>query len=281
MNRELIVARLIFFAHVVVVLGLSLLVLAWVYVLLHDVFQLVPRLPIIIPAYWPQMAFSQMFGEAFFIEQLQFKILMGATSVGLIIVVYALTEEDRSFAVTATLLTIGLALMYFNDAHNARHQVAWFLSELVYGKDFSPRNIVRQATELIIYIFLGAVMVLAFFRLWSCRSCIPRFQFLLIAYAAYFVASVASVTRFYFGWYDKVGRHLAAWFPDHFIDELRKLEAAISGYPYYFWIMDWAVEESIELIGATFFLAAMLMMLAWRVRVAGETEQNKQSIGSG
>ncbi len=215
----------------------------------------------------PQLVLYYYFGEALgpspaIIENAQFIFLFLSAwgAYGLCILHGWNKDKPRLFFFL--ILFVGLVLMYYNDRYNFRRVFAGELINWLQVQDTSSRSPIRILIEIGCYAFIAGFMVIAawlFVRKWSAQSAYAKF-FFTCGFVAYFVASVASATRYVFSWYDRVGYLLMNRFPETFAERLAHLPEGLGShtYPPQFWLMDWWLEESIEYVGAAAFLAFIL-----------------------
>lgn len=261
--------------------GWLMLATGWVAVIVIDGFARVP-LPswmVSFPEH-PPLALTFFFGEAddyrpALVESTQIVLLASSTVIALLLSHRAFKASRRDLAAAALVLSAGLALMYINDGHNVRHDITKVLSTAYYGTpDFPLRNPIRIGFELGFYAFIASFMLGAAYLTWRRR--LPLFgslPYLLVAYMAYAFASLASATRYFGSWYDRAGAAILSLFPEDFADRLQAIPSTSPNDPYppEFWLMDWWVEESVELIGALCFFRALSIVFSG-IGAAPETE---------
>ena len=204
-----------------------------------------------------------LFQEAGPVEQIQFGLLFAASGLSLLLLVTGIERNaERALILGLGFLTLGLVLMYINDAHNFRHWMTREAATWFYGPIFEKRNALRIFLELGFYAFLASFMVAFAVLYWPQRRRFLTAHWVLVsAYVCYFVASVASATRYIGSWYDRAGGVLVGFLPKHVRWEMSRLPI-IPEYPYYFWLMDWIIEETIEYVGALCFVVGLLLLLS-------------------
>ncbi len=257
---------------------MAFLVYAWLMVILVDVLDwFAPFAVLEEQASYPAMMLFYFFGEALVlspapIENLQFVLLAWSAAFSLCLAIYSWLRKDTWGGTVFLLLSLGLALMYLNDAFNYRHDLVTTVLWHLYGPDRPPRgNVVSIIVEILFYAFI-AIFMLGATVLWlrHCRKTKRIVHFGLVAFGAYFVASVGSATRHIGSWYDRWGIVIGSFFPDHFREKIQELPFPQSRHtgPKEFWIIDWWFEETIEYIGAAaFFVFVMLnVLLIWHDR---------------
>ena len=154
------------------------------------------------------------------------------------------------------LMAAGTGIMLMEDAGNLRHRIKFYIL-LAFGDTMA----LGIAVELVIYALLGALMIYALVRFWRYpwRHRETR-HYMIAGYSLYAVAAIASATRHFGDWYDHAGEWLLrAWglwepFTALFIP-------TDVGRPIGFYIMDFLVEESIELLAASALCAAVYAYL--------------------
>ncbi len=166
----------------------------------------------------------------------------------------------RFFALVAA----GTGIMLMEDAGNLRHRIKFYI-RLAFGDTMTIGIVV----ELVIYSLLGLLMIYALVRFWRYpwRHGETR-NYMVSGYLLYAVAAIASVTRHFGDWYD----HAGAWLLD--VWGLAEPFDALFiptdvGRPIGFYIMDFLVEESIELIAAGALCAAVLAYMRELARNPG------------
>lgn len=153
--------------------------------------------------------------------------------------------------------------MFIEDTINIRHIISNYLS-LLSGYDYI-RNPIRIITEFVIYFLIGGLMVYPLWKYFKFLNLGQRTRtYLITGYLAYAVGSISSASRYLFNWYDRLGEAIIDLLP---VTEAAGWALASSNlekagwYPLGFWLIDFLVEESIELIGAGFLLAFLLAYL--------------------
>lgn len=141
------------------------------------------------------------------------------------------------------LMGIAFLLMLVEDAGNARHWIRQFVQFLLGGQS-------GAITEFIYFGTLAAIPVsaLVFFGRPVVRIKQTRYM-LLAGFFCYGMAAGGSATRYY--WYEAAGQ----WLHVHIFREGLKI-VEVGSHGHGFWLMDYLLEESLELAGAT-LLAAM------------------------
>jgi hypothetical protein len=141
------------------------------------------------------------------------------------------------------------ALMLVEDAGNVRHVLVRYARVHFEG---GVTN-VTTLTEVGFYALLGAVPMYAVLRYGRHVWHVPATRwFGLAGVVAYAVASISSATRYLGDWY----QHAGLWVRQVPMgDQLPPVEAW-EGWRTHFYLMDYLVEESLELLGASLLLAA-------------------------
>ena len=157
-------------------------------------------------------------------------------------------KNDRHARLFWLLMGIAFLLMLIEDAGNPRHWAIRFFHAL-FGGDAG------QITELIYFAALGALPLSALAFFGRPVLGLPRTRiFLLGGFFVYGLAAVSSAARYY--WYEAAGEWLHA---RAFGETLKEVALGTQGHG--FWLMDYLVEESLELIGATLLAAAAAAFL--------------------
>ncbi|MCC5907908.1 MAG: hypothetical protein JJU13_16970 [Balneolaceae bacterium] len=167
------------------------------------------------------------------------------------------------------LLTIGVLIMVLEDSINLRHKLSYFLSEHFYngvvGTYEWNKSSFRSIIEVFFYAILGGVMTAALYLLWFSDVLPSKGKYYLISgYIIYGIAAAASATRNIGDWYAKTGGHIL----DTIIGE-RNLDWSGESVVFFrdplgFWFMDHVVEESLELLGATLLLGALVILISFQ-----------------
>jgi len=240
---------------------LAYLFVTWLVFLLHDVRAWLPFVATILSAETEvPFFFYHVFGEGGPTELVQWFTLGAAVIVcGYLYgreAANGQTARTRFFMFVAT----GLCLMLIEDAGNIRHHISAFTTELsTYTRYANP---VRILTEFGVYALIGSLMVFPLLRYWrslQLRGCI-RF-YILAGYLAYAAASILSASRHIYEWYERVGEtiidHLPLANPDIWMTT--SVHLSERGLPTLgFWLMDYLMEESLELLAASLLLAFFL-----------------------
>ena len=159
-----------------------------------------------------------------------------------------------------TLVSVATMLMLIEDAGNPSHRVA----SIVMGLLGDDSYVIEVAARLPVFILVGAVPLYAFVRYWpSVGFRRPGGGLLLGGFVAYGVATFSSLpANMLFDYYPRVGRFVTdQLFAGRMIPMERTLDWQLRFSAEEFTgtlFMDFAYEESIELIGAMLFLAGVL-----------------------
>jgi len=209
------------------------------------------------PIFW-----VQMFKEASPTEYIQWVFIFLLFSLSLVLLVK--TRKDKSISFWPwLLLSGGFMIMFLEDVFNLRHfinniiaaslNIAW--ADFIYD----PR---RSYIELAVYVVLAVIMVVAFVLIIKEQKLSLRGKkYLLVGYLIYGLAGFASASRHLGGWYTRTGQAiLLRIYPE---DLLYMIERN-PDYGHMF--MDYLVEESLELLGGSFLLAAMVVFFTSRIR---------------
>ena len=186
----------------------------------------------------------------------------------------AYERKDRHTFYFLTLLSIGLLLMLIEDAGDVRHAYRRALERILVGE--TSYGYFGTIFELFYFAFIAAIMVYA---LWRYKDVYWKYidakKYLLIGYIFYALGVSASftgnVSRVLIGFnvYEAMGGYVLKSF---FIrDEITKLayEVASENSRVDYNFMNYAVEESLELIGAGALLVAGIYFFnSYRIKVS-------------
>ena len=248
-------------SSLVILITITFLVLNWVFVILTDVLgyssiiyqEILQGHPI--PLLW-----FHLFGEGSLTEIFQWTALATSFLISTYCHISLKVKGKKEIAYFFFLVGTGVLLMFLEDTLNIRHKFGIYLGEVA-GYSYL-RNPVKIATEFLFYTLIGTLMVFPLWKYWRFLSLSRRTKtILIIGYSSYFIASVASASRYLMSWYDLVGGAFISFLP---LQNVTAWEMAANNleqtemYPLGFWLMDYLFEESIELVGAGFLLAFFL-----------------------
>ena len=180
------------------------------------------------------------------------------------------TVGDKLAASAFAFWSFGFALMLMEDAGNLRHTMTRVLTGLFYSDaDGMSRMVVRGIQELGIYALLGFLLLWPLIRY---RGEIPfstrARRFILAGYVFYAVAAVSSASRHFGNWYVEAGGLIrrmtgtdqsALWLA--FEARTLSSQSQVWHQTLNFHLMDYMLEESLELIGATCLLVGLLQIV--------------------
>ncbi len=164
------------------------------------------------------------------------------------------------------IFSIAILLMFLEDSINLRHELSDIIGNLLAVNTNTiewRRSFTRSLVEIAFYALLGFMMITPFFFILRGRAYELRGKIYLSAgYCIYAIASIGSVTRNWNDWYARAGTRLI-----EFIAGSQELEWSGESMIYFsdplgFWFMDFVVEESLELLGASLLLAAIIILTA-------------------
>jgi hypothetical protein len=164
------------------------------------------------------------------------------------------------------LLGSGFVLLILEDAGNIRHEARAQVVKIL-GTD---ANTTALVVELTFYTGFSLVMLsglLLTWRQWRLQG--GAWKRLLLGFFAYGVAGFSSASRNVSGWYERVGLAMIEQFG--VAQDVRWQQAAetVGGMPALgFYLMDLALEESLELLAAGFLLSALVHELVRQRSVA-------------
>lgn len=236
----------------IIIAGLGSLGLGWAGLLIFDIFDLFGM-----GTAWYETTqhtslynwfWVAVFSEGGGVEIMQWLLLGAASGFAFHIngrfAAQSLAEKQSSLASYFWLLMgIAFLLMLVEDAGNPRHWLNNFAYEITGGKS-------GQLVELLYFMILASIPMtaLVFFSRPILRIRQTR-NYLLLGFVFYAVASISSFTRY--RWYDSAGQ----WLHENiFRGALDIVEVGTRDHG--FWIMDFLIEESIELAAATMMAAA-------------------------
>lgn len=236
-------------------INLGFLGLGWAGFVLIDWLNVGELRDLVLPAVTSApLVFLWIFSEAGPIEVAQWICLGFACLLSIRLAHRHHKQHERRWSVFFALGTGALLLMLLEDTVNLRHILSrQVVLPLVNG---GPRSMARTLTELSFYAFLGSMMV-AFLvgTLQRFRQVPSAVRYLLAGYVFYAVAAIASASRLIGNWYEVVGAALVNAFFPHLVDiAFSSLGAQALG----FLLMDYLIEESLELIGAAALSTALL-----------------------
>ncbi len=159
----------------------------------------------------------------------------------------------RGCALFWGVLAVGVVLMLVEDAGNVRHEIRWFVE----GVTGSPRHTgtIDKAVEFTYFAVVASVPLFALVRYGHhLRSYSTTLAYILSGYAFYGLAAAGNATRNWGGWYGVVGEWILLRFDMTVSDP-----GDTAGHGH--WLVDALFEESLELMGAMFLLAAAVSFL--------------------
>lgn len=221
----------------VVLVGVAYVVVAWVAVYAVDIVGVAGSGDRLFAPLW-----IVLFHESYLTEWLQWTALGTAAVVAAHMGGSLWAEGDGDLARFWRTLAAGLALMLIEDAGNPRHALGTFAHDSLGVPSFTA-NAVLLGTIALVLLYAVAAHWRRLVRLRSCRA------YLAMAYAVYGLAGglSASGPR----WYHRFGDVLNT----HLFDGRLPVDERTEG-PLSFLIVDLMVEESVEIIGASLFVAA-------------------------
>ncbi len=201
----------------------------------------------------------QMFREASPTEYLQWSYL-GLSVLLSFGIFFTKLKSSSKIIWSWLLLTLGFILMFLEDVFNVRHVIGAFFAQYYLNLAWEDwiYNPIRSYTEMALYFVLASIMGIALILILKERKAnLLGKIFMLSGYLCYGVAAFASASRLLGDyWYTAVGRAiLIRIYPDTMIPFIK--DSDIYGRMF----MDYLVEESIELLGAAFLLAALTVFI--------------------
>lgn len=201
----------------------------------------------------PPFLWFWLFSEAHLTEFLQWSTLIA----GLIVCARAYSCTRSHFFLV---LACGLGLMVLEDAANIRHTLSGWTSQLLGVTEH--RSTVRITTEFAFYGLLGGLMLYPLAAQWNrIRHNGRLFRYAVAAYFAYGSAAFLSASRYIADWYDAAGAWIIGRLPLADPSVWQAADASLQErglFPLGFWLMDYWLEESLELLAASLLLSFVL-----------------------
>lgn len=219
--------------------------------------------------YVPPLLWFHLFKEASITECLQWLFL----GLSLILAIYcrnlkAIINGSHSTSLWY-FLYLGLLLMIVEDVLNFRFWLLGVAARSVQIEYYSfARSIWGSLIEFCFYFIIGFCM-LAFLALIVKKNKENLFgiKLLLLGYFFYGIASVGSATRHVNNWYNIAGIELlnfsTRFFSLDWSGDTIVYEYQVSGHTLGYWFIDNVIEESFELLGATFILASITAFITY------------------
>ncbi len=223
-----------------------------------------------------------IFGEYQIIEKWQHRFLLaGAIASGGIAFIKRYMDVPVRHIYAPLLLCLGLLLMYFEDVYNTRHLLADLTTSWVFQEELTRRNWVRILTEFTYYGFIAMFMLGAAAFGWRFVRSNARVKgYFVLGYSCYALASLASASRYIGDWYDKAGAFLMSVMPSALSRDIDKMEGWLDEYPAAFWLIDFAVEESVEMFAASSLLAGIIAFgISSSIMMAGSFWRQQKTAG--
>ena len=166
------------------------------------------------------------------------------------------------------LLFLGLTFMLIEDVTDFRHYVGSFFAEYVFFVDHTAFSWQigpwKSLIEIVLYALLGGMMILALlFILRDKKLSVSGKKMLAAGYVFYGVAAASSATRHLGQWYVKTGDAILERINSGMI---RQVEDSFHQEYLGYHLMDFVVEESLELLGAAFIAAALMTFIALKLK---------------
>ncbi len=245
-----------YWPHIPVLVALAYLVISWALFLLVDANDflglrewLAQRISI--PLIW-----FYLFEEGGATEIGQWLMLSLVALSASLLAGRLLADRRHPPAMFWLLMGITALLMLIEDAGNPRHYLASMAVMIL--PQFSAQKL-KMAVELAYYVGLSAVPVYAVLRYWRypLRARLTAL-YLLTGCALYGLAGFASASRHINEWYAALGGFLHRVLAGGNL----LLPPSWDQYMLNFYLVDWLLEESVELLGASLLAAACLTY--WR-----------------
>lgn len=246
----------------VILVAALYLAFSWLSFLLIDVLNLADLQNLLARRMSVPITWYLLFQEGGATEILQWLFLGLAALVGAFLAGLAFRDGKATVLRFWGLMGIACTLLLMEDAGNARHYLAALAGLFVPS---SLRPTITILVEVAYYSLLASVPLYA---LWRYRrpafSLAPARRFLLLGFASYAVASAASVTRDVGDWYRVLGGAIRGLLGDQLL-----IPPGWDLYVMEFYLVDWLLEESVELVGAAALAAAAVASLRHYLRQPG------------
>lgn len=168
-------------------------------------------------------------------------------------------DKDRR-AMFFVLIGIGLCLMLLEDAADIRFDIASYADFFFTQSD--ARGLAGTITELAIYALIAGFMIFPILRYWGAlRLKGKSLLYLGMGYLMYAVSSIMSASSGFQDWYARAGTAIVEFLPINNIGAWELTDMVFQEHgrnPLGFYLIDFVIEESLELIGAAFILAFLL-----------------------
>ncbi len=184
-------------------------------------------------------------------------ILLAGTMLGVMLV-----KKDvhwRAFL----LFGVAVGLLLLEDTGNLRHSLRGFVTG-VFGVEERLTSWLGIGVEVGLYALFGVLMLLSVYKLRRVLFAYPKaFKWLIAGYVLYGAGAMLSASRHMFGWYTQVGTALVDRLDVMHMDVWQIAEAYAQdtfGHPIGFFLLDFPMEESIELLGASVIFISTLTL---------------------
>lgn len=211
------------------------------------------------------------FSEGRLVESVQWLFLgVGASSSFFIYGSIQNTQSNMLEKRAFFLFAAGLLLMFLEDWMNIRHLISYAYMIPAFDSWLTSTQI-RMMWEAVFYVFLSSIMVGAFWCLLkSDNPCLKPNKRLIFGFILYGLVGFGSAFRRLFDWQERLGNAIIEGF------DLKRLDAWQEAYAIYYralennpdfgWspgylLVDHLVEESLELIAASFLLSGLLAII--------------------
>ena len=244
------------------------LVLAYTLIIIVDILNVFNTQAYLVGRFRVPLLWYQLFKESGPTEVLQWlymtlNVLVAGAVVGLCIAL------RKPHATTLSIMAVGLGLMLLEDTAAIRHKLSHFLTSNA-GIENGLRSPLGISFEI---AFFGVLAILMIYPVYELRHMIlgdPKLKrYFSIGYVSYGVGAVISATRHIGNWYCIVGENIITSLGLDGISTwsigMRNLEEE-QGRKLGFFILEALVEESLEMVGAAFVCAALVVLFRsyWR-----------------
>lgn len=238
--------------HLVLVPALTYLIIAWSLVYVIDVFNVAGLrdwtfdIGLDTPGFW-----YSLFQEGGPTEMLQW-LTLGAAALVAGALVGGMIErgEPRAQIRFWLIMAVAFSLLLIEDAGDPRFKFAQYATSLTGSATGG------HVVEFMYYVAIASIPLYALVRYgWSVWTQRESRTYLLIGFALYAIAGGTSAIRYVGDWYKRSGALV------HEYLLLGRVERADIYNSHEFWLMDCLMEETVELLAATMFLAAAVAFL--------------------
>lgn len=256
-------------SYLPLVLGVALLLFFYAITFASDFYGASLNFPFYSEGY--PLLYYHFFSEGRLVENFQWLFLAaGAVSSALIYRVIGTQPNARGERRAFFLFTAGLFVMFLEDWMNIRHLISSGYMIPLFENWLSSTHI-RMIWEAIFYLCLSSIMIAGFWYLLKsgCNELKPNKR-LIFGFALYGLVGFGSAFRRLFDWQERLGNAIIDGLNLKPLDSWQEAFAiyhqALERNPDYgfspgYLLVDHLVEESLELIAASFLLSGLLAII--------------------